>query len=193
MSLPDKKMAQPWSAPGRRFFRGVKRMFETREGETLLAADPADLRPDGHVIYIGRIVSPWTSREDCPKNMRAARESGRTATVLIDEPYRLGLQNLDRVSHVVILSWFHHAPRNLIVQKPRHAVEPSGTFALRSPVRPNPIGLHVVRLLSLDIGSGHLELEAIDLIDGTPILDIKPYFASVDAVPGATIAERSGR
>ncbi|TIV21275.1 MAG: tRNA (N6-threonylcarbamoyladenosine(37)-N6)-methyltransferase TrmO, partial [Mesorhizobium sp.] len=58
-------------------------MFETREGETLLAADPAELRPDGHVVFIGRIVSPWTRREDCPKNMRAARETGRAATVLI--------------------------------------------------------------------------------------------------------------
>ncbi|TIV07557.1 MAG: tRNA (N6-threonylcarbamoyladenosine(37)-N6)-methyltransferase TrmO, partial [Mesorhizobium sp.] len=85
------------------------------------AADPAELRPDGHVVFIGRIVSPWTRRDDCPKNMRAARESGRAATVLVDEPYRPGLQNLERASHVVILSWLHHAPRNLIVQKPRHA------------------------------------------------------------------------
>ena len=168
-------------------------MFETRDGETLLAADPAGLRPDGHVVFIGRIVSPWTSREDCPKNMRAARESGRTATVLIDEPYRPGLQNLERASHVVILSWLHHAPRNLIVQKPRHAAEPKGVFSLRSPARPNPVGLHVAKLVSLDIQAGRIEVDAIDVLGGTPVIDIKPYYASVDAFPEATITGRDDK
>jgi tRNA-Thr(GGU) m(6)t(6)A37 methyltransferase TsaA len=165
-------------------------MFETREGETLLAADPAQLRPDGHVVFIGRIVSPWASRKDCPKNMRAARESGRTATILIGEPYRPGLQNLERASHIVILSWLHHAPRNLIVQKPRHAAEPKGVFSLRSPARPNPVGLHVAKLVALDIEAGRIEIDAIDVLDGTPVIDIKPYYASVDAFPEATIAGR---
>ena len=165
-------------------------MFETREGETLLAANPAQLRPDGHVVFIGRIVSPWASREDCPKNMRAARESGCTATILIGEPYRPGLQNLERASHIVILSWLHHAPRNLIVQKPRHAAEPKGVFSLRSPARPNPVGLHVAKLVALDIEAGRIEIDAIDVLDGTPVIDIKPYYASVDAFPEATIAAR---
>ncbi|RWL46461.1 MAG: tRNA (N6-threonylcarbamoyladenosine(37)-N6)-methyltransferase TrmO [Mesorhizobium sp.] len=165
-------------------------MFETREGETLLEPDPEQLRPDGHVVFIGRIASPWISREDCPKNMRAARESGRTAEVLIDQPYRAGLQNLERASHVVILSWLHHAPRNLIVQKPRHASEPKGVFSLRSPARPNPVGLHVAKLVALDIEAGRIEIDAIDVLDATPIIDIKPYYASTDAFPEATIAGR---
>ena len=160
-------------------------MFDTREGETLLAADPAELRPDGHVVFIGRIISPWTSREDCPKNMRAARETGKAATVLIDELYRPGLQNLERASHIVILSWLHHAPRNLIVQKPRHASEPKGVFSLRSPARPNPVGLHVAKLVALDIEAGRIGIDAIDLLDGTPVIDLKPYFASTDAFPDA--------
>ena len=168
-------------------------MGEIREGEQALEIDPATLPADGHVVFIGRVRSPWLTRETCPKNMRAARETGRAATLIVDEPYRRGLAGLERASHVILLSWLHGSERNLIVQKPRHAVEPSGTFALRSPVRPNPIGLHVVRLLSLDTGSGRLDLEAIDLIDGTPILDIKPYFASVDAVPDATIADWASR
>lgn len=168
-------------------------MGEIREGEQALEIDPATLPSDGHVVFIGHIRSPWHSRDTCPKNMRAARETGQAATLVVDSPYLLGLTGLERASHVILLSWLHGSERNLIVQKPRHAVEPSGTFALRSPVRPNPIGLHVVKLLSLDIGGGRLDLEAIDLIDGTPILDIKPYFASVDAVPDATIAERSSQ
>ncbi|WP_027168689.1 tRNA (N6-threonylcarbamoyladenosine(37)-N6)-methyltransferase TrmO [Mesorhizobium sp. WSM3224] len=165
-------------------------MFETREGERLLEVDPAELRPDGHLVFIGRIVSPWASREDCPKNMRAARESGRAATVMINEAYRPGLQNLERASHIVILSWLHHAPRNLIVQKPRHAAEPKGVFALRSPARPNPVGLHVAKLVALDIEAGRIEIDAIDVLDGTPVIDVKPYYASIDAFPEATIAGR---
>ena len=168
-------------------------MFETRQGEMLLAADPAELRPDGHVVFIGRIVSPWVGREECPKNMRAARESGRAATVLIDEPYRPGLQSLERASHVIILSWLHRAPRNLIVQKPRHAAEPKGVFSLRSPARPNPVGLHVAKLVALDIEAGRIEIDAIDVLDGTPVIDVKPYFASTDAFAEAVIAGRDER
>ncbi|RWA72442.1 MAG: tRNA (N6-threonylcarbamoyladenosine(37)-N6)-methyltransferase TrmO [Mesorhizobium sp.] len=165
-------------------------MFETRKGEKLLETDPADMPADGHVVFIGHIVSPWTSREECPKNMRAARETGRTATILIDEAYRQGLQNLDRASHIVILSWLDHAPRNLIVQKPRHASESKGVFSLRSPARPNPVGLHVARLVMLDIEAGRIEIDAIDVLDGTPIIDIKPYYASIDAFPEAAVAGR---
>lgn len=167
-------------------------MFETRDGEEALDADPATLPADGHVVFIGRIASPWTRREDCPKNMRAARETGRAAIILIDPPYRPGLRGLEGVSHVVVLTWLHHSPRNLIVQKPRHAAEAKGVFALRSPVRPNPVGLHVARLLSLDLQKGELELEAVDALDETPVIDLKPYFASVDAVPEATVVRSDG-
>ena len=62
--------------------------------------------------------------------------------------------------------------------------------ALRSPARPNPIGLHVARLVAVDIGTGRIDLDAIDVLDGTPVIDIKPYFASTDAFPEATIAGR---
>src|SRR5215218_1317346 len=115
-------------------------MFGKREGELELGFDPATLAGDGHVVFIGRVGSPWKTRADCPKNMRAARELGLPATVAIDEPYRRGLARLERASHVVIVTWFHQASRKLIVQKPRHAEMASGVFALRSPARPNPIG-----------------------------------------------------
>lgn len=166
-------------------------MSDIREGEEVLAIDPASMPVDGHVVFIGRIASPWSERQSCPKNMRAARETGQPASLLVEAPFRDGLRGLERVSHVIILSWLHLSARNLIVQKPRHASETSGIFALRSPVRPNPIGLHIAKLVSLDIAAGRLELEAIDAIDGTPIVDIKPYFVSVDSVPDASIAERA--
>ncbi|ESW87756.1 hypothetical protein X773_04230 [Mesorhizobium sp. LSJC285A00] len=165
-------------------------MFETRDGEKLLQTDPADMPADGHIVFIGRIASPWTTRESCPKNMRAARETGQAATVLIDPPYRDGLLALERASHIVILSWLHHAPRALIVQRPRHAAEPKGVFSLRSPARPNPVGLHIAGLIAVDIDNGRIAIDAIDVLDGTPVIDIKPYFASTDAFPEATIAGR---
>ncbi|WP_395451325.1 tRNA (N6-threonylcarbamoyladenosine(37)-N6)-methyltransferase TrmO [Aminobacter sp. UC22_36] len=161
-------------------------MFEQREGEIALNGDPATQSSDASLAYIGRITSPWKLREDCPKNMNAAREKGGHGTVVIDGPYRPGLAGLAGFSHVVVLSWFEQAPRNLIVQKPRHASDAKGVFALRSPARPNPVGLHVARLVSLDIETGRIELDAIDALDGTPVIDLKPYFASVDAFPDAT-------
>ncbi len=118
--------------------------------------------------------------------MAAARSAGLTATLEIDPPFRPGLQGLAGTSHVVILTWLGLSQRNLIVQKPRHATEPKGVFALRSPARPNPVGLHVARLLALDAGHGLLTLDAIDALDGTAVIDLKPYFASIDSFPEAT-------
>jgi tRNA-Thr(GGU) m(6)t(6)A37 methyltransferase TsaA len=158
-----------------------------REGELSLGFDPAALAGDAHLVFIGRIRSPWQTREECPKNMGEARQGGLPASVEIDEAYRAGLAGLERASHLVVLSWFDRAARNLIVQKPRHSPRTSGTFALRSPVRPNPIGLHVAKLVSLDHATGVIGLDAIDALDGTPVIDVKPYFASVDAFPEAVV------
>lgn len=160
-----------------------------REGEIALPFDPAETASDAALVFIGRVRSPWTDREHCPKNMAAARERGEPATVEIDPAWRAGLDGLQRASHVVVLSWLDRSPRNLIVQKPRHAGSARGTFALRSPARPNPIGLHVARLLRIDAAAGILHLEAIDVLDGTPVVDIKPYYASADAVPDAVVTK----
>lgn len=160
-------------------------MFVTREGEIRLADDPAGIAADGHVVFIGRIRSQWKTRQDCPKNMAAARATGEPATLEIDPPYRPGLAGLAGTSHLVVLTWLNFAPRNLIVQKPRHATESKGVFALRSPARPNPIGLHVAKLIAFDAEAGTLTLDAIDVLDGTPVIDLKPYFASIDAFPDA--------
>lgn len=159
--------------------------FGPREGEIALAADPATMPPDGHVVFIGRIRSPWQGREDCPKNMGEARATGRPASAEIDEPYRQGLAGLERASHVILLTWLDRSPRNLIVQKPRHATEAKGVFALRSPARPNPIGLSIATIIGVDVTSGIIGLDAMDLLDGTPLIDVKPYFPSVDAYPDA--------
>lgn len=162
-------------------------MFPEREGELRLDFDPARAAAAAHLVFIGQFRSPWTSRAECPKNMLQARERGLPAEAIVDAPYRPGLAGLQGASHVVLLSWFDHAPRNLVVQKPAHATAPRGVFALRSPARPNPIGLHVVRLTGIDIERGRLSLEAIDVLDGTPLIDVKPYYASTDSIPDATV------
>jgi tRNA-Thr(GGU) m(6)t(6)A37 methyltransferase TsaA len=160
--------------------------FGKRDGERELAFDPGAMAPgDGHVVFIGRIRSPWRNREECPKNMAAARERGGGAMIEIDPPYRTGLDGLGACSHIAILSWLDRAPRNLILQKPRHATVAKGVFALRSPARPNPVGLHIARLVALDVPGGLITFDAIDALDGTPVIDLKPYFASTDSVPDA--------
>ncbi len=154
-----------------------------------LGEDPAGMAGDAHVVFIGRIRSPWSERSQCPKNLRQAREDGATATVEIDPPYRDGLLGLDGVSHVIVLYWMDRARRDLIVQHPRHATRAKGVFALRSPVRPNPIAMAVVKVLGLDQAAGTIAIDAIDCLDGTPLLDVKPYYASTDAVPDAVVPQ----
>ena len=160
-------------------------MFPERDGEEALPFNPARAEPDAGVVFVGRVLSPWLTREECPKNMAAARETGRPAAIVVDVAYRAGLAGLDAFSHAVILTWLDRSPRNLIVQKPRHAESPRGTFAVRSPVRPNPIGVHVVRITDIDAAQGRISLDAIDVLDGTPVIDIKPYYPSTDSIADA--------
>ena len=87
-----------------------------------------------------------------------------------------------------LLYFMHEARRDLVMQAPRHHTVPRGTFSVRSPVRPNPIAMSVVRLVRVD--GTQLTVVGLDCLDGTPLIDIKPYFASVDAVPDATVARK---
>ena len=132
------------------------------------------------LVFIGRMRSPYATRDDCPKNRRAALEAGSNGQLEIDSPWREALEGLRAGDHVFCLSWLHGAARDLALQKPRHAETARGTFSLRSPVRPNPIGLHLVRIEAIDIDTGIVRIDAIDVVDGTPLIDIKPYHATVD-------------
>ena len=155
MSRSENKMAQAAHSAG----------FEVRNGERRLALDPASMPPDAGLVFIGRVASPWLRREDCPKNIAQARERGAPAEIHVDPAFRDGLDGLAVCSHLVLLTWLDRAPRDLIVQKPRHAEAPRGTFALRSPVRPNPVGLHVCAILSVDVEAGIVAVDAIDVLD----------------------------
>ena len=158
-----------------------------REGEVAVEL-PTQF--DAALYYIGRIHTPWKRREDCPKN---PRESDAICTVVVDPRWVRGLQGLETVSHVVVLYWMDRARRDLVLQAPHHYAELRGTFALRSPVRPNPIAVSVARLLGVE--GNRLSVVGLDCVDGTPLLDLKPYFASTDSMPDATVGwhrERKG-
>jgi tRNA-Thr(GGU) m(6)t(6)A37 methyltransferase TsaA len=153
--------------------------FGVRDGEQTVELPG---KSDASLYYIGRIHTPWTHRKDCPKN---ARESDAICTVEIDPRWQAGLKDVETCSHLVLLYWMDKSPRNLVLQVPGHYGAPHGTFALRSPARPNPVAMSVVRLMGIE--GSKLVVVGLDCLDGTPLLDIKPYFASTDSVPDAVV------
>lgn len=136
---------------------------------------------DAALYFIGRIRTPWLETRDCPRNSGARRDV--VATIELNDRYGLGLKDISLLSHLIVLYWLDRSRRDLIQQMPSHVTEPRGVFALRSPVRPNPIGLSVVELIGID--GLNLKVRNIDCVDGTPLIDIKPYFASIDCYPEA--------
>lgn len=154
---------------------------EQREGEDRLSFDPLE-RVDAQLRFIGRIETPW-QRGDCPKNVTRARETGQGARVVLEPGFAQGLTGLEVGQGILLFYWMHQARRDLITQRPRHHDTASGTFALRSPNRVNPISLAAVRITSLDLEAGVIGIDAIDCFDGTPLLDIKPSAPAVDVPP----------
>jgi tRNA-Thr(GGU) m(6)t(6)A37 methyltransferase TsaA len=159
--------------------------FGIRDGE--ITVDLPE-QSDAGVYFIGRIRTPWTERAQCPKN---ARGSDAVCTIELDPRWREGLRGLETCSHVIVLYWMDKAPRNLAAQLPRHYNEPRGTFSLRSPARPNPVALSVVRLTGIE--GTKLSVVGLDCLDGTPLIDLKPYFASTDSVPDAIVGWHAAR
>ena len=115
-----------------------------REDEVAVAPPEAF---DASLYFIGRIRTPWRSRAQCPKN---PRESDAICTVELDPRWTLALKGLETVTHVLLLYWMDRTRRDLVLQVPRHYGKQRGTFALRSPARPNPIALAVARLVRIE-------------------------------------------
>jgi len=151
---------------------------DIREGEIAVTLPETF---DAGVYFIGRIRTPWRRRDQCPKN---ARGSGAECTIELDPRYAAALDGVASCTHLVVLYFMHEARRDLLVQMPRHG-DRRGTFAIRSPVRPNPIAMSVARLVRIE--RARLTVVGLDCLDGTPLIDIKPYFASVDSVPDAVV------
>jgi tRNA-Thr(GGU) m(6)t(6)A37 methyltransferase TsaA len=159
--------------------------FGIRDGEIAVEL-PKNF--DASLYFIGRIRTPWKTRDECPKN---ARESDAVCTVEVDPRWAAALTGVETCTHLVVLYWMNRSRRDLVLQVPRHYDVGRGTFALRSPARPNPIALSVVRLVAID--GTKLSVVGLDCLDDTPLLDIKPYFASTDAVADAVVGWHAAR
>ena len=115
-----------------------------------------------------------------------ASESDGTARIVLDPRYAPALLGLERYDHLWVLTWLHEQPGDpplrLVPRATEATGEVQGVFASRAPARPNPIGLSLVRLLGVD--GTVLTVGGVDLLDGTPVLDIKPWFADCDLPDG---------
>jgi tRNA-Thr(GGU) m(6)t(6)A37 methyltransferase TsaA len=125
---------------------------------------------------IGTIHSPFNAVEGMPIQPPGA--SGVRGRVEILPEYAPALQDLDGFSHIILLYHFHRAGPLQLTVVPFMDARPRGLFATRAPRRPNPIGLSIVRLLAVE--GTTLHVEDIDVLDGTPLLDLKPYVPRFD-------------
>jgi tRNA (adenine37-N6)-methyltransferase len=138
------------------------------------------LRDDGpsmNLIPIGVIHSPHLKAEGTP--IQAALATGVRGTVELSPEYAAGLRDLDGFERVWLVYWFDRAKSAELVVTPYLDTTPRGLFATRAPCRPNPIGLSAVRLLGI-VGNT-LQVDGLDILDNTPLLDIKPYLPAFDA------------
>lgn len=142
-------------------------MSEIRPGEQAVTLPPA---ADASLRFIGRIETPWRTPRDCPR--RGDPEEGPVCHIHVDPLWQPALAGVAGLAELQVLYWMHLARRDLVSQTPGHGGGPRGTFALRSPVRPNPIASSVVRLLG--VKGGVLAVRGLDCVSGTPLLDLKP-------------------
>jgi tRNA (adenine37-N6)-methyltransferase len=124
---------------------------------------------------IGFVSSPYNSTSVIPKGLHAKHEADGILEILPE--FAPGLVDIEGFSHLYVLWHFHHAQDYDLVGKPPIDDRPHGVFATRSPRRPNPIGLTAVALLHRE--GGRLHVRGVDMLNGTPILDIKPYLSSI--------------
>jgi tRNA-Thr(GGU) m(6)t(6)A37 methyltransferase TsaA len=126
---------------------------------------------------IGIIHSPFTKPEEMPIQPKGA--IGIRGTIELFDEYRAGLKDLDGFSHIILLYHFHRSHGFNLQVVPFMDSEPRGVFATRAPKRPNPIGISVVQLDKIENVVMHIQ--NIDIMDGTPLLDIKPYVPEFDS------------
>lgn len=138
---------------------------DIRPGEEAVALPDAF---DAGLYFIGCIRTPWTERGSCPR--RGDADAGPVCTLEIDPRWAAALAGVAECPRLQVLYWMNRARRDLVLQSPRDGGT-RGTFALRSPVRPNPIASSVVRLVAVE--GLKVRVRGLDCLDGTPLLDLK--------------------
>lgn len=129
---------------------------------------------------IGVIHSLYKEKKGAPHQ---GRHENKESTIEIFEEYKPGLLDIDRCTHLIVLYWQDRGNRSVLQTRTPWGPEIRGVFATRSPNRPNPIGLCVVDLLERD--GRFVKVTGLDALDGSPLIDIKPYSPSIDSVPEA--------
>jgi tRNA-Thr(GGU) m(6)t(6)A37 methyltransferase TsaA len=142
------------------------RLNEIRTNEKAVAL-PA--RTDASLFFIGRCHTPWSDRLQCP---RQGRLDGPLCWIEVFEPWVQALDGITEFEQLEVLYWLHESRRDLVLQSPRNDGRARGTFSLRTPVRPNPIGTHIVQLVRVD--GPNVFVRGLDCLDGTPLIDLKP-------------------
>jgi tRNA-Thr(GGU) m(6)t(6)A37 methyltransferase TsaA len=148
-----------------------------KKGDTSQDADPCDDEMNIEYQPIGIIHTPFTDPEGMP--IQPAGAAGIMGTVEVFKQFRPGLKDLDGFSHIMLLYQFHRSQGFNLEVIPFLDSKRRGVFATRAPKRPNPIGLSVVCLRRIE--DNVLHVENVDILDGTPLLDIKPYIPEFDA------------
>jgi tRNA-Thr(GGU) m(6)t(6)A37 methyltransferase TsaA len=126
---------------------------------------------------IGYVRSPYKEKKDAP---RQGRLSDTISEIVIDEQYLPGLEDIEKKLHLIVLCWFDRADRTMLKATPPHEKIEHGVFATRSPNRPNPVAFSVVDLLAMK--GNVLIVRGLDALDGTPVVDIKPYSPNIDCI-----------
>ena len=142
------------------------RRNEIRPGE--VATEPP-AATDAGLVFIGRIRTPWTDRLDCP---RQGRRDGPVCRIELFSPWDGALDGLEQYGSVEVLYWLDRSRRDLLRQCPKNDGASRGTFSLRSPVRPNPIGTALATLVGIE--GATVSVRGLDCLDGTPLIDLKP-------------------
>jgi tRNA-Thr(GGU) m(6)t(6)A37 methyltransferase TsaA len=129
------------------------------------------------MMAVGAMRTPFSETSQIPKGPDAQHHA--EGIIEVDAPLEAGLQDIEGFSHLYVIWLFHRAEGCDLVARPPADDRPHGVFATRSPRRPNPLGLTVVELLRRD--GRRLHVRGVDMLDGSPVLDIKPYLSSVPA------------
>jgi len=142
------------------------RESEIRPGEIVVVPPPPT---DAGLVFIGSIRTPWTSRLETP---RQGRKDGPICRIEIFEPWQTALDGITQYEELEVIYWLHLSRRDLVRQCPANDGQSRGTFSLRSPVRPNPIGTSIVSLVGVEDAT--VLVRGLDCLDGTPLIDLKP-------------------
>ncbi|MDE8345054.1 MAG: SAM-dependent methyltransferase [Acidocella sp.] len=137
-----------------------------RPGELAVDAPRPD---DAGLVFIGQIHTPWRSRAETPKQ---GTPDGPICRIEIFPLWVPALRGLEAFARVEVIYWLHLSRRDLVLQNPMNKGDIRGTFALRSPVRPNPLGISRARLVGIE--GDTLLVRGLDCIDGTKLIDLKP-------------------